>query len=596
MTKLYTSNILVCFFLFILSLDSNAQANAFFNKGGLVYLKGGSSDVNPTLYVNGRLTNQDGRFVNDDSKLELAGDFHNNPSSYNYESTGTELFSGAGDQTIRGTFNGTTGNDNQFYNLKIKKTSATGEYIFISEFGTNANINAAGSLEFVSTNGIIRTQSTGSTSPYTGNYARALYIQNPSASAITGHSTSAGATTKYIEGKLIREVNASDTYFFPIGVEKTGLDGMEAISINMNALSMPAGSTTGLQAYIRPANTLSYSSDLIANGDVLFYDIGGYDVLTNNNHFSQCVSGPEGYDDVALIDGAITHEWMVTPTVAPTSVSYDLTVVPGSTLENQVNYAVMGTACNSLYPKAQYLARDGRIGGNSSFGPTYIFDVPNLLGLVQAPTLKTITGQNGFSRFRLFGASDNNTSLPVELMSFTISPINNEYFILDWKTASELNNSGFFVQRSTNGITFETIGWIDGNGNSNSMHAYSFHDRNVEQNITYYYRLKQVDFNQNASFSATLSGILKGENFEVNSITPNPTNVNAEASIFMPENGSVEINIFNILGQNVQTSHVDLSKGLNKVTIESASLAPATYLIKFQMNDKTITKKLLKNL
>lgn len=321
-----------------------------------------------------------------------------------------------------------------------------------------------------------------------------------------------------------------------------------------------------------------------------------YDVLTNNNHFSQCVSGPEGYDDVALIDGAITHEWLVTPTVAPTSVSYDLTVVPGSTLENQVNYAVMGTACNSLYPKAQYLARDGRIGGNSSFGPTYIFDVPNLLGLVQAPTLKTITGQNGFSRFRLFGASDNNTSLPVELMSFTISPINNEYFILDWKTASELNNSGFFVQRSTNGITFETIGWIDGNGNSNSMHAYSFHDRNVEQNITYYYRLKQVDFNQNASFSATLSGILKGENFEVNSITPNPTNVNAEASIFMPENGSVEINIFNILGQNVQTSHVDLSKGLNKVTIESASLAPATYLIKFQMNDKTITKKLLKNL
>ncbi len=222
--------------------------------------------------------------------------------------------------------------------------------------------------------------------------------------------------------------------------------------------------------------------------------------------------------------------------------------------------------------------------------------MPNLLGLVQAPTLKTITGQNGFSRFRLFGASDNNTSLPVELMSFTISPINNEYFILDWKTASELNNSGFFVQRSTNGITFETIGWIDGNGNSNSMHAYSFHDRNVEQNITYYYRLKQVDFNQNASFSATLSGILKGENFEVNSITPNPTNVNAEASIFMPENGSVEINIFNILGQNVQTSHVDLSKGLNKVTIESASLAPATYLIKFQMNDKTITKKLLKNL
>ncbi|MEZ5054076.1 MAG: hypothetical protein R2807_04815 [Chitinophagales bacterium] len=121
------------------------------------------------------------------------------------------------------------------------------------------NVNAAGTLEFTGSNGIIRTQTTSAGSPYSGNYTNELYIQNPSASAITRHSTGSGATTKYIEGKLRRQVNGTDTYFFPIGVSKSGLDGMEAISINMNALSIADGSTV-IRLYTTAA-TPSINSD-----------------------------------------------------------------------------------------------------------------------------------------------------------------------------------------------------------------------------------------------------------------------------------------------------------------------------------------------
>ncbi len=568
------------------------SANEFYNYGASVTLNQGSGDANPVLYINGSLVNNDGVLNNSNSFLQInSGNFANNVSTYYYQSTGKEVFSGTTDNTISGTWNGTTLNRNQFYNLKVYKTSATGETVILGSVnGNSVNVNAAGTLEFTGSNGIIRTQTTSAGSPYSGNYTNELYIQNPSASAITGHSTGSGATTKYIEGKLRRQVNGTDTYFFPIGVSKSGLDGMEAISINMNALSIADGST-GLLGYIQPAATPSINSDLISNGGILFYDIGGF--IGANNNFSQCVGGPDGHDDVAVINQAITHEWIVTPNVAPTSVSYDLTVFPGSNLDN-ITYAAMGTPCDDIYTQAKYLARDGRIGGNTAVGPTVNYWVPGVYGLYQSPTGNTIAGQNGFSRFRLFGATDNNTSLPVELVSFILTPIKNEYFELNWQTASELNNAGFYLQRSTDGTNFEDIGWIAGNGTSTSINKYSFNDKNVEVNVGYYYRLKQIDTDNSFNYSNVLFGKLIGNHFDVLNIYPNPASINPTVTVFSPIEDHVETTIMDVLGRKIKVQSTKIIKGNNSFDLTIEDLASATYLIKFQSNNTTITKKFVK--
>ncbi|MBL7800497.1 MAG: hypothetical protein JNL95_07200, partial [Chitinophagales bacterium] len=98
-----------------------------------------------------------------------------------------------------------------------------------------------------------------------------------------------------------------------------------------------------------------------------------------------------------------------------------------------------------------------------------------------------------------YGFSSPGTGLPVKLIDFTATAIENSYIRLDWSTALEINNAGFEIERSTNGADFAKIGWVKGNDNSTSTIAYSFDDKTAQPNIRYYYRLKQID-NGNVAF------------------------------------------------------------------------------------------------
>ena len=114
------------------------------------------------------------------------------------------------------------------------------------------------------------------------------------------------------------------------------------------------------------------------------------------------------------------------------------------------------------------------------------------------------------------------TLLPVELLYFDAFPSNNQYAQLEWATATEINNDGFEVLRSTNGIDFEYIAWISGNGNQTSTHKYSYEDYSIETGITYYYRLKQIDYDGQYEYfnieSVKLSGPLDKEYSEILSV------------------------------------------------------------------------------
>lgn len=89
--------------------------------------------------------------------------------------------------------------------------------------------------------------------------------------------------------------------------------------------------------------------------------------------------------------------------------------------------------------------------------------------------------------------------LPVELLSFNAKKRNNSVE-LDWTTASENNNDYFEIQRSKDGMAFETIDIVYGNGTSTVMNQYSYTDV-TSLSGTSFYRLKQVDFDgQNETF------------------------------------------------------------------------------------------------
>ena len=88
-----------------------------------------------------------------------------------------------------------------------------------------------------------------------------------------------------------------------------------------------------------------------------------------------------------------------------------------------------------------------------------------------------------------------NVPLPVELIHFDAQAAANHTADLHWATASEINNSHFEIERSYDGRTFETVGNVTGNGNSQHQITYRYLDETIsptENNV--FYRLKQVDF------------------------------------------------------------------------------------------------------
>ena len=141
---------------------------------------------------------------------------------------------------------------------------------------------------------------------------------------------------------------------------------------------------------------------------------------------------------------------------------------------------------------------------------------------------------------------------PVELSHFS-GYVKNRHAVLEWTTATESNNYGFEIQRNAeNNFSFEKIGFVQGNGTSSMPNQYSFVDLNRAAG-NYFYRLKQIDFNGEFSFSEVVEisiGVV--DDFRLFQNYPNPFNSITTISYSLPNSSNVEVKIFNMRGQLVK--------------------------------------------
>ena len=91
-------------------------------------------------------------------------------------------------------------------------------------------------------------------------------------------------------------------------------------------------------------------------------------------------------------------------------------------------------------------------------------------------------------------------ALPVELLTFTVEKTSENDAFLEWSTATERDNDFFVVERSSDGWLFEEVETVPGAGNSQSVLQYEFLDK-YPLTGTSYYRLKQVDYSGEVSYS-----------------------------------------------------------------------------------------------
>ncbi len=155
-------------------------------------------------------------------------------------------------------------------------------------------------------------------------------------------------------------------------------------------------------------------------------------------------------------------------------------------------------------------------------------------------------------------------TLPVTMLDFS-STLSQNSVVIDWSTASELNNSGFEVQHSVNGVDWTNIGWVDGHGNSQNIKTYQYVHDSVYTDINYY-RLKQIDFDGQFEYTQVTVARLTSETGKPKiRIFPNPIN-----DVIQISGKYQEVRIYNASGNEVSITIEDNH-------INTSSLIPGLY-------------------
>jgi hypothetical protein len=204
------------------------------------------------------------------------------------------------------------------------------------------------------------------------------------------------------------------------------------------------------------------------------------------------------------------------------------------------------------------------------------------------------TGLNSFSGFGAGGNSAGGQALPVKLVSLKAKPVNNDFIQLTWVTATEINNSGFEIERSENGKEYTTIGWKDGKGNSAEMNTYTFDDKEAQKNVTYYYRLRQTDFDGTASITQIVSASIKSEVvFQWAQFVPNPAERATSLVVNTLAPASAIVTVVSQSGHLVMEKKVELYGGVNSVPMSLDKLSSGIYLANISTPSETIQRKLV---
>jgi uncharacterized repeat protein (TIGR01451 family) len=344
----------------------------------------------------------------------------------------------------------------------------------------------------------------------------------------------------YIVGTLRRCVTSGLNYGLPVGSS----DFKQSVDINFNSMS----ASSCIDVFFTEA------------GDPSFADISNLNLEVNGNAIEQ------------VLDYGF---WTINPTNTSGVYNYDISL----TSQGHVNGNESG---NHILLKRENSGESWQVLGE--------YSAVNEGGSFTDPITVSRANLTGFSDFAIGASSEG--PLPVELIDFTLEQKQSSV-LLKWSTASEKNNSHFEVQKSADGKEFETIGLVQGNGNSSSLIKYSYNDYSSHGNISYY-RLQQFDFDGESEYSPIVKIEFENRLFNVN-LYPNPAKDEVTIN-FEQKVGNATIHIVNVNGQTVKREDVE---GGNSTQLDISDLSNGYYqIIIWAETEKGLvssTSRLIKN-
>ncbi len=211
-----------------------------------------------------------------------------------------------------------------------------------------------------------------------------------------------------------------------------------------------------------------------------------------------------------------------------------------------------------------------------------------------AGTFQSVSTLSFSENIVTLGSTEVANPLPVELLSFT-GFYDNGVNIIEWKTATEIDNDFFELQRSVDGETFEVIGIVKGVGTTTDLTRYNYRDNKPVAGNNYY-RLRQVDFNGQFEYSEVIK-VMVDENAFVFNINPYPNPVNRNNKLkteYLKSNDEDAVVLLrDLTGKVMEQAFVNGTTGTVEFNIDNKN--PGMYLVEMQQGERKIVKKIIVN-
>ncbi len=337
-------------------------------------------------------------------------------------------------------------------------------------------------------------------------------MQNTDPLSVFNHNA-----TSFVQGYLRRFLTgAADSYDFPVG---HATKGYQNANVTFTGNTLIPDLRANFETYAAlPAGPVSN-------------DCGGYD-----------------YSLSTVLDNGF---WNINASLNSNSGNYDLTL-NNSNFSATSNYTTV--VKSSITPPTAL---------------SWILD-----GNCDAASTAPVTIRRAMNGFGTFGTGQAiPIVLPIELLSFTGENNGNDN-LLHWTTATEVNNSYFTLEHSSDGKLFSAVEIIPGSGNSTFAISYDAVDHHPLK--TTYYRLKQTDFDGNFSYSQTIA--LSANNiFTSIELYPNPVTDNLNVILTEKSGEQLQITISDPTGRNIYSGSKIFSRDNTSVQINTSSFSPGIY-------------------
>ena len=280
---------------------------------------------------------------------------------------------------------------------------------------------------------------------------------------------------------------------------------------------------------------------------------------------------------------SMNRYWNITPTAQPASTvgvrfyynSQDLTDVNGDYPQGPISHTQL-----TMY-KLQGGNPDPTSNWSGATGVMYYSSAatPSLINWVY-----TDIGNNRHqaeflvSNFSGGGAGAIQESpLPVTFISFKVTALKDKVELL-WTTAAEINSKDFMVQRSLDGINFETIGTMPAAGNSNNLRSYIFDDlKSISlRGRVVFFRIVEADVDGKLLYT-NIKSVKISDGKNKLSLVYNPVRNEALLKYDCSEKGKIQIRIVDHLGRVISVFKQDVQPGINEIKIQTGNLTTGMY-------------------